>query len=302
MARNELKLDSETSSALDAMRNETPIVEVEAAPVVEEAPVVVEAVPEAEVKETPEPKTVPLAALQETREALKEEKRLNAENQRKTDERLRLLTEVLTRQPDAAKPAEVVIPDPEKDAMGTLKMNQQQLQELMDYKKRNEAKQAGDLQNQQVMNRAQQLESEFVASTPDYGAASQFLLKSRHDELMASGMYQPHQVQQVIQQETLALAQQAIQNGNNPAQIVYAIAKARGYAVVAPKPAETPAAQIERVAAGQAASKSIGQALGAQISSGAKMDSKTLANMSDEQFAVLYNKLSRGERAALMGN
>lgn len=310
MARNELKLDAETTKAMEVMRNESAapeeIVQDSTPEVVAPEPVKVEepaAKPEAEKEQTVVEKTVPLAALQETREALKEEKRRNEEIQRRTDERLRLLTEALSKAPEATKP--VVIPDPDKDALGALKTHQQQLKELMEYKQRSEAQQAENAQRQNIISRAQQLEAQFVQETPDYGNASQFLIKSRHDELMATGMYTPEQVQKTIQGETMALAQQAISNGTNPAQIIYAIAKARGYTKAEPKteaaPVEDTAQRLDRIAAGQAASKSVGQALGAQVSSGKAMDGKTLANMSDDDFAKLYNKLSRGERAALMG-
>lgn len=311
MARNELKLDAETTKAMEVMRNEAPepVEEIKSPEpeVVAPEPVKVDEPKSEPAEKDPSPveKTVPLAALQETREALKEEKRRNEEIQRRTDERLRLLTEAMTKAPESSRPA-AVIPDPEKDALGALKANQQQLRELMDYKQRTEAQQAEGLQRQNLINRAQQLEAQFVQETPDYGSASQFLIKSRQDELLATGMYTPQQVHQTIQGETMALAQQAINNGTNPAQIIYNIAKARGYTkselAKLDASVETDAQKFDRVAAGQAASKSVGQALGAQVSSGKAMDSKTLANMSDDDFANLYSKLSRGERAALMGN
>ena len=297
MARNQPKLDAETSNTLEAMRKEEPIEIKETV----EAPVD-EAKAEPEVKVEPkEEKTVPLAALHETREELKAERKRNEEAQRKTDERIRLLTEAMTR--PAEQPKEQVIPDADKNPLDALKVSQQQLKELAEWKRNQEMEQQTNYQRQQLMNEAARLESEFVKATPDYVAASQFLSDSRRGELLASGMYHPNQVNQILKQEAMALAQQAIASGRNPAELVYAISKARGYALKAVEPIKTDneADKIARIAEGQAANKSIGQAQGAQTSSGAKLDSKTLANMSDEEFQKLYNKMSRGERAALMG-
>ena len=310
MAR-EPKLDAESKEALsdlEAMRKEA-YAEPKADAPIDEPKVEDKVEPKTEVK--PEAKiagekTVPLAALHETREELKAERKRNEENQRKMDERLRLLTEAMQpKQPEQTQ--EPTFLDPEKDALGALKLNQKQIQELVEYKKNQENERQINQAREGLRMQAAQLESEFVKVTPDYNEASQYLIQSRGRELEASGMYSIPQINEILRNEAFALAQQAIQNGRNPAESVYAIAKARGYtpkqaqaAADAAAKTETEAEKLARIEAGQAASKSIGQAQGAQLSSGLKLDSKTLANMSDDEFAKVYNKLSRNERRNLM--
>jgi hypothetical protein len=85
-------------------------------------------------------------------------------------------------------------------------------------------------------------EKAFIAATPDYNDASIFLLQSRKDELSDLG-YNDAQCQEIINNERLAIASQCKQNGTNPAEAVYKIAKRRGYALKAPgRRQERPAA------------------------------------------------------------
>lgn len=306
--KSELKLDSDTSKAMEAMRNDEPVEVATPEPKVEtpvEQPVVEEPSheePEAQETEAQTKKTVPLAALQEARESIKEERRRAEELQKRYEDRFNKLAEVLVKQGEPKQSvAPHKIPDPDTDALGTLRYNAQQIKELQDYKTNQENNQRQAAQRQELQMRAADLENQFIREVPDYNDAGAYLTNSRRNELAASGMYNPMQIGQILQNEAYALAQQAIQAGNNPAKIVYEIAKARGYAKKEAPPVASDADRLSKIEAGQNASKSLGQAQGAQTSSGKNIDGKTLANMSDDEFAKLYTKLSRSERAALMG-
>jgi len=76
-------------------------------------------------------------------------------------------------------------------------------------------------------------ENEFKSKTPDYDEASKFLIQSRNEELAELG-YEPDQVKQMIDVERLTIAAQAKAQGKNPAELVYNIAKRRGFTAKAP--------------------------------------------------------------------
>ena len=288
----ELKVDAETANDLELMKDsEKEVQEEDLAPE-----------PELETPEKQEPeKTVKLAALHESRAETRAErqKREDAERrlvdlEKRADERFNKIMGLM--QPKEQPPAVDSIPDPETDALGALKMTTKQIHEFTKFKENFERQQQQAEGVQRLTAMAVQAESEFLSSNPDYREASVFLQQSRSDELAALGMYTPDQIQQVIRNEALQVASEAFKNGKNPAEVIYALAKARKFT-----PAAKQETSIERVAAGQEASKSLGQAGGAAIASGAKMDGKTLANMSDEQFEKYYNAMSKADRRRYMG-
>ncbi|MDE2100402.1 MAG: hypothetical protein KGL39_24330 [Patescibacteria group bacterium] len=289
-----LELDAETQAGLDAMRDaeREPVEQAIEEPLEDPQPKDTEPKAEKEPEEKPDEKTVPLAALHEAREA---NKKLRAEfetKQRLTDERLAKLMEALNPQ----KKEE--IPDPEKDAMGALKYTQNQLLQMQREQMQREQEMG---RNQQIQMEAARLENEFKTTVDDYDAATQFLTQSRYNELLATGMYNQQQAMGMVQQEARQLAEMAIMNGKNPAEIAYNLSKARGF--VKPKAVQqeqTEAEKLARVAAGQQASKSLGSTP-AQAPGANKLDARTLANMSDDDFEKVFSKLTRSQRKELMG-
>lgn len=69
---------------------------------------------------------------------------------------------------------------------------------------------------------------EFKQSQPDFGSAYDYLLKSREAEYQAAG-YSQEQVVQLLHEDEAAIVATALQQGANPAQRLYEIAKLRGY-------------------------------------------------------------------------
>lgn len=247
-----------------------------------------------------ENKTVPLAALQEERKARKDAEERQRKNEENAQKRLDLIAQTMAA--NKPKPPEQQAPDLEKDPLGVVKLNQDQLRELFEFKKSFEDNQRQYAEREVLKNESIRLENEFVKDHPDYFQAGDFLKQSRMNELAASG-YQPHQITQIIQQETWALAQQALQGGRNPAESVMAIAMARGYKKAETKVEETEADKLARIAAGQKTGKSLSQAAGGALpGAGQKLDAKTLANMTDDEFEKIYSKLSKGDMHALFGD
>jgi hypothetical protein len=254
----------------------------------------------AEPEPKPEQKEVPLAALQEERERRKtaEANARQAElNQARLDERLKAINERLA-PPQTSRE----IPDPEKDALGALKATAEEVRAFREFRENQAQQQQRNNYAMDVMGRAQNAEAEFMKATPDYGEASVFLKNARADELSILGK-SPFEISQILSQEGLLLADAALRQGKNPAEMVYNLAKTKGYnksqtQVVQAQP-EGDAEKLARIAAGQKANTSLGN-LNATPPKPA-LSGKDLLAMDDEQFEKWLEKLPMKERAKYLG-
>lgn len=179
-------------------------------------------------------------------------------------------------------------PDINTDPVGHFKaLYEQSQQKIGDLDKWRQTQEA----NATAMNNVQQLtrialshEGEFSKKIPDYQEAASYVRSVRDQELQAMGYADPGVRQQIIQSDALQIAAQALQNNMNAAEVVYNIAKARGWQIKAPAPA---AAQIgdtkklETVAKGQKQASPLSEANG---SAPAEMSVKALLDMSDSDF------------------
>ena len=82
------------------------------------------------------PGMVPLAALHEERERRKDLQRQVETLSQRTDQRLRMIAEKLSGAQPQAADAPREIPDPEKDALGAIKMTADEVKVLGDFKRR----------------------------------------------------------------------------------------------------------------------------------------------------------------------
>lgn len=311
-------MSSDESAMMDADRdNEGSSEPIEkAAPVVEEAPTdQLEQALETDEHEEPaiDPKTgkervVNYGALHAERQKRKasDERAAKAEVEAaKIMGRFETIQQMLQRGPQQQQvlqqPIADEIPDINLDPVGHFQakdaIRERELGELRQW--RQTQQQQSDTYNN--VNRLQQIaqshEVEFKKTTPDYDDAFQFVRAQRDTELQGMGYDDPSVRQQIIQQDALQIAAQALQGNRNAAQVVYAIAKARGYAGKAPAPV-TPAApaapvvsadtkKIQNVAKGQEASQSLGQMGG---TAPPEFSAEMIAKMSDNEFADWTSK------------
>lgn len=193
------------------------------------------------------------------------------------------------------------VPDINTDPVGHFKaLYEQTQQKVTDIDKWRQTQEA----NATAMNNVQQLtriamnhEGEFSKKTPDYQDAATYVRSVRDQELQAMGYADPGVRQQIIQGDALQIAAQALQNNMNAAEVVYNIAKARGYTAKAP-PAAAPAGDIkklETVANGQKQASPLSEANG---SAAPPMSVDALLKMSDADF----EKATKGDNwRKLMG-
>jgi uncharacterized coiled-coil protein SlyX len=203
--------------------------------------------PEPEVKEEPKPEPEPEKPAQNGQIAnLNKALAESRYNQRQTQRQLREMREAMAQM----KPNQQVDPeqqihlDPDNDPIGTLRYvtarlrayEHQEAERVRVEQEQQQEAQAMNTLTTYMADNEQLARSEF----PDYDAAVQYQVQSRAAELKALG-YQESDIGALVKNEYMGLINQAYQNGQNPAFLVYQQAKARGFTAPAPEPApDTP--------------------------------------------------------------
>lgn len=251
----------------------------------------------------------------ERRKAVERELAEYREKFARGDERLRLLSEAMQKAPQApaaAQPAPEpeAVPDPNEDIFGYAKYLEKQIADLRNghqqmteaQKQQAEQARAADEERTIVGSYRQDIER-FASTEPAFVDAYRHLVSGRVAELKLYGLSDADAIKQANADE-LAFVRAAVQRGVSPAEQAFALAKARGFVAKAPEPAappapaaETPAERQARLAAGQAASKSLSGAGGGPAG---EITLEMLATMSEADFEKFAAK-NPGKLEALMG-
>lgn len=197
--------------------------------------------------------------------------------------------------PQATQPQEIEVPDINLDPVGHFeakdRIRDRELSELRQWKSAQESQQTEYNNVSRLTQIAVSHEQEFSKKEPGYQEAAAWVRSARDQELQYMGYADPAQRQQIINQDALQIAAQALQGNMNAAEVVFNIAKARGWQakpVSTSPPAPVPAAQapdakkIATVARGQEAGQSLGQVNG---SAPAEVGIEAVLKMSDKDFA-----------------
>jgi hypothetical protein len=229
----------------------------------------------------PPPKFVRQEALREERErrqSVEAENRRMSEERARIDERLRIIEEMNRPQPPEP-PAWAV------DPIAAGEHLQQRIERL------EQGWQQGSQQWTEQQQRAAQLQQiaqaasadadRFKAETPDYDHAYRFWMQSRANEMQAFGV-DPSRILAELQQEEMDLATNAFQRRVSPAEMLYTVAKQRGYKA-GNGHANTADRQIERVATGQERNRTLSGTGGGAAP--VQMTATLLATMPNDEFA-----------------
>lgn len=231
---------------------------------------------EEQTQDTKPEKVVPLAALHEERGKRKGlEQRLRdieLENARYS-ERFKLVEQQQTK-----------APDPSEDPLAYI---QQQIPKELDevnkklsaYEKREQQQAA----HQQLVAQYSQDADRFRTHTADFDQAYKYAVESRVREYQLIGHPNPVAA---AQNDEMQIALHAYQIGKNPAEVIYDIAKSRGYQT--PKPDKQAAEKLAQIEKGQAANKSLASAGG--TSGAEEMTAKQLLEMPMDEFESWVNK------------
>jgi hypothetical protein len=269
----------------------------------------------------PQPRSqmVPHAALHEERELRKTRERELAEARRDKqviEERANLFLQRFAQMQAPAQPAAGArqppeIPSIEQDPVGHFQARQARTEALL-----NDVLQAMTSQHRQaetataassMQARAAALEREFAAQTPDYENAYRHLIDVRRRQLSIAGWADPAEIQTILSNEAAGLAARALQQGRNPGEVVYELAKTFGYAPATgggassddathpPADANNASDRLHTIARGQQAARSLSRVSG---QGPAPMTAEAMGRMNDAEFAKWMN---RPEGRRLMG-
>jgi hypothetical protein len=252
-----------------------PVVErvVESEPVAESAPV--DTVTEIKREES----SVPLAALNESRAQLRQTQAELAQMRAQMADFAKLKEEIDTfraRQQETQQEQEF-----NSDPLGVIQRQLRELDQKVGQRDRGVEQAGFGPQDQPIFQTIASQVQEFKKTAPDYDDALQHVLESRKQELMAMGANE-YEASQRVGVEAQELATNALRAGQNPGQIVYNLAKLRGYA------AKQAAAKLETVSRGQAASQSLSGASGGAEKVDLSM--KEIDSMSDKEFDAWWAK------------
>ncbi|HZM34756.1 MAG TPA: hypothetical protein VFC18_09685 [Burkholderiales bacterium] len=235
-------------------------------------------------------------AMEEERSRRKEiASQLKEEIKRREEMQARLDT-FLREAEEARKPKP---PAYEEDAAGHLKAkteaSEAELRALREKLEKFENLSVQERQEAEFRALVQSQTTAFMEGKPDYGDAYKHVRNIRKAELLAFGVDAATAEAEVSKWE-MGLAHTAVQNGKNPAEILYRTAEALGYKGVTNKPADVtnkPQEHIERLAKGQEAAKSLGTG-----KADAPLSLQKIAEMDDEDLAKFvtgndWGKLAR---------
>lgn len=230
-------------------------------------------------------KMVSLSALHEERGRRREEQKRSRDLETQLAE-LRGKFSIIER---INAPPQQTAPDPETDFLGAVRHQGETVAQLQkrldDQEAARKAEQDQAKQTQSLISGYSAAAAEFEQRTPDFKAAYQHLLHSRVQELSALG-YDGEAIRQTLQNEEMAIAQTAFRNERNPGEVIYELAKHRGYV----KKAEPPpgggkgsaADKLDTIERGQGLHKSLSSTGGS--SGDVEMTADALLKMPMDEF------------------
>lgn len=230
-------------------------------------------------------KKVPYGALHEERERRKELQRKVEESDKKVqrmEDRFQKMMDQLSVNQQHQQQIDPYLDDP----IGTIRSKQENLERFLFQ----QAKEHHDQQNMQVaqnqfLHRYNESAKAFLQEKPDFKEAYQHLVDSRIGEYMEAG-YSKEQAAYLINQDEASIVAKSYEDGVNPAERMYKLAKVRGYQFKAQNPqnnAQANEEKINQLQKGLQASKSLSNASGKTSKSDMRLED--IAALPDDEFS-----------------
>jgi hypothetical protein len=183
------------------------------------------------------------------------------------------------------------VPDFDSDPAGNLKYQVETVKQTLAQLAQAQQQRAQWEQQQAAQAQAEaavvNTEAAFVAKTPDYYEALDFMRGKLAQRFETLGVPKEH-VQQAVANDLWQFGLRALQAGQNPAEKVFQLAKIEGYN----GPAQANSQKLSTIAQGQAASRGARSSAPASngemtLEAAAKLSYKELAKMSEDTWAKL---------------
>lgn len=264
-------------------------------------------------------KFVPLGALHKERtrrKTLEAENLTYREKMARADERLAVLNEVMGKPdaPEAQKGApqaqqtgksalEEDDIDPEIDPFGAVKQQQRRNAEMKTMLAERRQAEEAKTTTEGIRGAYQKDAVAFMEKAPDFRDAYAHLVGNMHRELELMGVGDAAVRDRMIAEKEKDFVAAALNSKKSPAEMIYNLAKTRGFSGKQPEPPDppkevTPEARIENIRRGQDVSLSVSRAGG---SSGEGLTLESLANMDEAAFADAIKRLGKSKTRALLG-
>lgn len=184
----------------------------------------------------------------------------------------------------------------EDDPMGYLKNKVDKVTETQQVQQQSNEQQLKAQQDWQAFSgKVTSLRESFTQQQPDYPDAYKYMMDARLEEFEVLGMEDPSMRQQQFDTEALALANYAIENNQNPAELLYRLAEHKGYAVKKDTPTDTLEDKVKQLDEGQKAAATLADT-SSNPESGLSLTN--IEKMSDEEFDKLFSEYERDAKGA----
>ncbi len=191
------------------------------------------------------------------------------------------------------------IPDVDADPIGNLealrklavRMAEQQQQE----QRQTQAQTAQQRQFQQINTRMQEYENDFREVTPDYDDAAKHFREARMQELEEQG-YEGDELQKALTAELVGLVARAMQSGKDPAEVVYKLAKNRGFGASGATKLDKLPGKLQTIDRGQKASRSL-SGMGGKTGDG-ELSAESVYKLEGAAFDAAFAKLKAQAKRA----
>jgi hypothetical protein len=185
------------------------------------------------------------------------------------------------------KTPEEPVPDYEEDPLGHMQHKLKEYDSELGSAKDQISQQQEVNKHLQLAQQVNAMESSFRATHPDYDDAMNHLRETRKDELTLFGITDEQQIEAELQSNARNIAMVAMQQGKNPAELIYQLATRAGYKATK-APSNTGETTLETVLKGQeTASQTLSK--GGEAEKGNTMDA--LLNADGETFDKMWEDI-----------
>jgi hypothetical protein len=230
------------------------------------------------------------AAMHEERERRKDMQRALEEQRQRADRLEQTFQKLVERANQANQPQP---PNFEEDPIEALRYEQQKIKQMQaerdNYLVQKEQYEQQQRAQMEFVNKYRASANEYAKTQVDFPKAYQYLVETRREEFLTAG-YSPEYVEQLIHEDEAAIVANAFQTQKNPAEVIYNLAKKRGYQLTDAQPVQKNEQKLEQMEKGLQASKSLGN-----VSGKAAKDHITLEDLAsiedDDEFSKLFDKI-----------
>lgn len=182
------------------------------------------------------------------------------------------------------------LPAVDQDPLANIEAMRKLAERMAAQQQQTQAQTAQQAQFQAINSQVQSFEADFRADNPDYDQAAAHFRASRQAELKEMG-YSGEELVAVLTNDLVGLALRTMKAGKDPAEVVYSLAKKRGFGAETSKPVDNKPNPLQAIERGQKAAKSL-SAVGSKSGDG-ELNVEALMKLEGAAFDAAREKLKQ---------